>query len=99
MADAILLRAHGGPEVLRLETTDVTAPGPGEARIRQTAVGVNFHDCYVRSGLYQTLKLPGIPGLEGAGVVESVGQGVQASRPATASPISTPAMADTPASA
>jgi NADPH2:quinone reductase len=54
----------------------VPAPGPGELRIRQTAVGVNFHDCYVRSGLYRTLALPGVPGIEAAGVVEAVGAGV-----------------------
>ncbi|HEX4893060.1 MAG TPA: quinone oxidoreductase, partial [Hyphomicrobiaceae bacterium] len=73
MAKAILLRETGGPEVLRLEDVDVRAPGAGEVRLRQTAVGVNFHDCYVRSGLYKTLKLPGIPGLEAAGTIEAVG--------------------------
>jgi NADPH2:quinone reductase len=71
-----MLRAFGGPEVLRLESVEVPAPGPGELRIRQTAVGVNFHDCYVRSGLYRTLPLPGVPGIEAAGVVEAVGPGV-----------------------
>lgn len=78
---AILLRDHGGPEVLRLEDVVVAAPGPGEVRLRQSSVGVNFHDCYVRSGLYQTLKLPGIPGLEGAGTVEAVGAGVSGFAP------------------
>jgi NADPH2:quinone reductase len=73
MAKAILLRETGGPEVLRLEDVDVRAPGRGEVRVRQTAIGVNFHDCYVRSGLYKTLKLPGIPGLEAAGTIEAVG--------------------------
>lgn len=71
-----MLRAYGGPEVLRAEPVEVPAPGPGELRIRQTAVGVNFHDCYVRSGLYRTLPLPGVPGIEAAGVVEAVGPGV-----------------------
>ena len=71
-----MLRAYGGPEVLRAEPVEVAAPGPGELRIRQTAVGVNFHDCYVRSGLYRTLPLPGVPGIEAAGVVEAVGPGV-----------------------
>lgn len=52
------------------------APGNGQVRLRQTVIGVNFHDCYVRSGEYQTLKLPGIPGLEAVGVVETVGPGV-----------------------
>lgn len=76
MAQAIMLREHGGPEVLRLEETEVGEPGPGEVRIQQSAIGVNFHDCYVRSGLYQTLKLPGVPGLEGVGRVTGIGPGV-----------------------
>lgn len=76
MADAIVLRETGGPDVLRLENIELDAPGPGEIRIRQTAIGVNFHDCYVRSGLYRTLPLPGVPGLEAAGTVETVGPGV-----------------------
>lgn len=71
-----MLRDFGGPEVLRLESVEVPAPGPGELRIRQTAVGVNFHDCYVRSGLYRTLPLPGAPGIEAAGIVEAVGPDV-----------------------
>lgn len=71
-----MLREHGGPQVLHAETVEVGAPGPGELLVRQTAIGVNFHDCYVRSGLYRTLPLPGIPGIEGAGVVEAVGAGV-----------------------
>lgn len=81
MAEAVMLRETGGPEVLRAETITIASPGPGEARIRQTAVGVNFHDCYVRSGLYKTLRLPGVPGLEAAGVVEAVGPDVANVRP------------------
>ena len=76
MPRAILLREHGGPEVLRAEDIAEAKPGPGELRVRQTAIGVNFHDCYVRSGSYKTLKLPGVPGIEGAGMVEEVGAGV-----------------------
>jgi NADPH2:quinone reductase len=76
MPTAILLREHGGPETLRAEPITLPPPAAGEVRMRQTAVGVNFHDCYVRSGLYKTLKLPGIPGLEAAGVVDGVGPGV-----------------------
>lgn len=76
MATAIVLREHGGPEVLRSERVEVGRPGPGEVRVRQTAIGVNFHDCYVRSGLYKTLALPGVPGIEAAGVVEEIGPGV-----------------------
>lgn len=71
-----MLRDFGGPEVLRPEPVEVPAPATGELRVRQTAVGVNFHDCYVRSGLYRTLPLPGVPGIEAAGVVEAVGPGV-----------------------
>jgi NADPH:quinone reductase len=76
MAEAIILREHGGPDVLCPEAIEVGDPGPGELRIRQTAIGVNFHDCYVRSGLYRTLALPGVPGIEAAGVVEAAGPGV-----------------------
>jgi NADPH2:quinone reductase len=64
MAHAIVLRAPGGPEALVLEEVAIPAPGRGELRLRQTAIGVNFHDCYVRSGLYKTLPLPGVPGIE-----------------------------------
>jgi NADPH:quinone reductase len=74
MSHAIVLRQYGGPDELRLEPIEVGAPGPGELRIRHTAIGVNFHDAYVRSGLYKTLELPGIPGIEAAGVVVEAGQ-------------------------
>jgi NADPH2:quinone reductase len=76
MPKAIVLRETGGPEMLRCEDVDVGRPKGGELRIRQTAVGVNFHDIYVRTGLYKTLALPGIPGIEAAGIVEEVGQDV-----------------------
>src|SRR2546423_6474883 len=76
MTRAIVLHETGGPEKLRWETVEVGEPGAGELRIRHTAIGVNFHDTYVRSGSYRTLKLPGIPGVEAAGVVERVGPGV-----------------------
>lgn len=78
MATAMIMHEAGGPEVLRPETVTVGEPGPGQVRLKQTAIGVNFHDVYVRSGLYRTLPLPGIPGLEAAGVVEAVGEGVTA---------------------
>ena len=77
MARAIVMRAPGGPEVLNLENVDVGNPGLGQVRLRQTAVGVNFHDIYVRTGLYKTLPLPGIPGLEAVGVVEAISPGVK----------------------
>lgn len=76
MAEAIILREPGGPEALRLEPVSVGVPGAGQLRLRQTAIGVNFHDIYVRSGQYRTLPLPGIPGLEGVGVVTDVGPDV-----------------------
>ena len=75
MARAIRIHEHGGPEVLRFEEVAVAAPGPGEAAIRQTAVGVNFIDTYQRTGLYP-VDLPSGIGLEAAGVVESVGDDV-----------------------
>ena len=81
MATAMIMHEAGGPQVLRPETVTVGEPGPGQVRLKQTAIGVNFHDIYVRSGLYQTLPLPGIPGLEAAGVVEAVGEGVTAFAP------------------
>lgn len=77
MSHAIILRETGGPEKLLYEQVDVADPGPGELQIRHTAIGVNFHDTYVRSGLYHTLKLPGIPGLEAAAVIEKIGAGVR----------------------
>lgn len=76
MAEAIVLHETGGPQVLRIQSVEVGPPGPAELRVRQTAVGVNFHDVYVRSGLYRTLPLPGIPGIEAAGIIEEVGDGV-----------------------
>ena len=76
VSEAIVLRKQGGPETLVLESVEVPAPGPGQLLIRQSAASVNFHDIYVRSGAYQTLPLPGIPGLEGVGRVAAVGAGV-----------------------
>ena len=78
MSLSIVMREYGGPEVLTAVETETGNPGPGQIRLRQTAVAVNFHDIYVRTGLYRTLTLPGIPGLEAAGVVEDVGPGVTA---------------------
>ncbi|MGZ3306689.1 MAG: quinone oxidoreductase family protein [Asticcacaulis sp.] len=74
MATSIRVHETGGPEVLRVEDVTVGAPGPGEALIRHTAIGVNFIDTYFRSGLYKA-PLPLIPGNEAAGVVEAVGEG------------------------
>jgi len=72
---AIQIRAHGGPEQMQLVDVEVGAPGPGEIRIRHHASGLNFIDVYQRTGLYQ-LALPHTLGMEGAGVVEAVGEGV-----------------------
>jgi NADPH2:quinone reductase len=74
-----VVRAHevGGPEVLRFEDVEVGSPDPGQALIRQTAVGLNFIDVYFRSGMYPPPQLPFTPGLEGAGVIEAVGDGVR----------------------
>lgn len=77
MANAILVRETGGPEVLKLEELFVGEPGPGEVRIRQKAAGLNFIDVYHRTGLYKQ-PLPFTPGVEGAGVVDKVGPGVEA---------------------
>ena len=81
MSHAIVLREHGGAEKLLWEAVQVGDPGPGELRIRHTAIGVNFHDTYVRTGSYRTLQLPGIPGVEAAGVVEKIGPGVSGFAP------------------
>ena len=75
MNHAVRIHSHGGPEVLRYETLEVAAPGPGEARVRHEAIGLNFIDTYHRSGLYP-LSLPSGLGSEAAGVVEAIGEGV-----------------------
>jgi len=80
MAKAIRFARTGGPEVLELKDVEVGEPGPGEARVRNHAIGVNFIDVYFRTGLYP-LDLPNGLGQEGAGVVEAVGPGVSHVRP------------------
>ena len=75
MAHAIRFHQVGGPEVLQLEEVAVGTPGPGQARLRHVAVGLNFADTYFRSGLYP-VPLPNGMGVEAAGVVEAVGDGV-----------------------
>ena len=75
MAKAIRIEQYGGPEVMQLVDVAVGEPGPGEIRIRHHAVGLNFIDVYQRTGLYQN-PLPLQLGMEGAGVVEAVGEGV-----------------------
>jgi NADPH2:quinone reductase len=72
---AIRIGETGGPEVMKLEEIELGKPGPGEVRVRQTAIGLNYIDTYHRSGLYP-LPLPSGIGLEAAGVVEALGSGV-----------------------
>ncbi|MDI1428225.1 quinone oxidoreductase family protein [Polyangium sorediatum] len=75
MAHAVRFHETGGPDVLRWEEVAVGSPGPGEARVRHVAVGLNFADTYFRTGLYP-VPLPSGIGVEAAGVVEAVGEGV-----------------------
>jgi NADPH2:quinone reductase len=76
MAKAIIMHETGGPEVLQWEEYDPGEPGQGEVLLRHEAVGLNYIDIYHRSGLYPLPSLPGIPGMEGAGVVEATGDSV-----------------------
>ena len=75
MSKAIRIEKHGGPEVLQMVDVEVGSPGPGEIRIRHKAIGLNFIDVYQRDGLYQ-MPMPLRLGMEAAGIVESVGEGV-----------------------
>jgi NADPH2:quinone reductase len=75
LAKAIRISRAGGPEVLEYVDVEVGEPGPGEARVRQAACGVNYIDVYFRTGLYPQ-PMPGSIGMEGAGVVEAIGPGV-----------------------
>jgi NADPH2:quinone reductase len=80
MTHAIQIHQTGGPEVLQWEQVEVGAPGVGQVRLKQTAVGLNYIDVYHRTGLYP-LPLPFVPGMEAAGIVESVGGGVNYLKP------------------
>jgi NADPH2:quinone reductase len=75
MAQAIRMHQTGGPDVLRWEDVSVGNPGPGQVRLRHIAVGLNFADTYLRTGLYP-VSLPAGMGVEASGVVEAVGEGV-----------------------
>ncbi|MCA3440222.1 MAG: quinone oxidoreductase [Rhodobacter sp.] len=79
-ARTVIIRAHGGPEVLELDGREVPAPAAGEVTIKQHAAGLNFIDVYQRSGLYP-MPLPAAMGMEAAGVVTAVGEGVVHLRP------------------
>ncbi len=76
MLHAIKMHHTGGPEVLSWEEYDPGMPGPGEVRIIHEAIGLNFIDVYHRTGLYPLPSFPVIPGLEGAGIVDALGEGV-----------------------
>lgn len=81
MVQAIRIHRHGGPEVLQWETIELPSPGPGEVRIKQRAIGLNYIDVYHRNGLYKLASLPAVIGMEGAGDVAAVGEGVSEFRP------------------
>lgn len=81
MTFAIVMRQPGPAQVLQLEPVALAPLRADEVRLRHTAIGVNFHDVYVRTGLYQTLALPGTPGIEAAGIVQHVGADVTQWRP------------------
>ena len=76
MVHAIRVHEYGGPEVLKWEKVKVGDPGPGEIKIRQTAIGLNYIDVYGRTGLYKQPSLPFLPGREGAGVITELGEDV-----------------------
>jgi NADPH2:quinone reductase len=73
---AIRIHAYGDASALRWESVELPQPGPGEAQVRHTAVGLNFIDVYHRTGLYPVPALPAALGMEAAGVVEAIGEGV-----------------------
>ena len=75
-AYAVRIHQHGGPEELRYEEVEVGKPGPGEARVRHTAIGLNFTDIHFRTGRYPLKEFPHVLGMEAAGVVEETGPGV-----------------------
>ncbi|MEX2455085.1 MAG: quinone oxidoreductase [Rhodospirillaceae bacterium] len=74
-AKAIRIHEHGGPDVMKWEDVKVGDPGPGQVRLRHTAVGLNFIDINHRAGTYPVAKLPATIGMEAAGVVEAAGEG------------------------
>jgi NADPH2:quinone reductase len=80
MTRAVQIEQHGGPELLKIVDVQVGEPGPGEIRIRHHAVGLNFIDVYQRTGLY-AMPMPLQLGMEGAGIVEAVGEGVTHLKP------------------
>jgi len=78
---AIRIHSTGAPDVMRLEDIEIPPPGPGEARVRHHAIGVNYIDVYYRSGFYPPPPRPFTPGNEGAGEIVAVGKGVEGFKP------------------
>ena len=76
MSKAVRLYEQGGPEVLKYDDITIPTPSAGEAQIRHAAIGLNYIDVYHRSGLYPLPQFPAVIGMEGAGTVEAVGEGV-----------------------
>ena len=76
MTKAFRFDRHGGPEVLRLEDVDLGEPGPGEVRLRNVAVALNYRDGLMRRGVHAVKSLPSAIGLESAGVIEALGPDV-----------------------
>lgn len=81
MTHAIRIHQPGEADQLKWDEVTVGEPGPGQVRIDQTAVGLNFIDVYMRSGLYPLAEMPAVLGMEAAGVVESIGEGVDGFAP------------------
>jgi NADPH2:quinone reductase len=81
MAIVVRMKAAGGADQLEVADVTIPEPGPNEIRIRQTAIGVNFIDIYLRSGLYPVPSLPAVLGVEGAGIITAVGAGVADLKP------------------
>jgi NADPH:quinone reductase len=79
--NAVRIHKYGGPEELRYEEVEVGEPRPGEARVRHTAIGLNFTDIHHRTGRYPVAQFPHVIGMEAAGVVEAVGEGASAVGP------------------
>ncbi len=76
MSKAIVINSYGSSEVLTYQERDIKEPSANQIQVKNTAIGVNYHDVYVRSGLYKTLTLPGTPGCEASGIVEKIGNNV-----------------------
>ena len=77
MASIIEIEEYGPSSVLSFKERSIATPKAGEIQIKNLAIGVNYHDVYVRSGLYKTLKLPGVPGCEASGVIVKIGKNVE----------------------